>query len=62
MDAINTHDGAAPTPETANPRADAGVVFLVGMLLAGAFTVGATLVVADGPAEARTTPAAVSTR
>lgn len=54
-----TSTQAAQLP--ARPRADAGVVFLAGMLLAGAFTVGATLALADAPAGAGTNPAAVST-
>ncbi len=62
MNATNTPTAAAPLPEAVNARADAGVVFLVGMLLAGAFTVGATLTLADAPAEAGAKPAAVSTR
>lgn len=62
MNATNTHDGAAPSPEAHKTRADAGVVFLAGMLLAGAFAVGATLTLADAPAEAGSKPAAASPR
>lgn len=59
MDAMS-QDGAVDAMKA--PRADAGIVFLVGMLVAGALTVGATLALADGPVEANTKPAAVATR
>ena len=60
MDAIREQDGGAACVEA--PRADAGIVFLAGMLLAGALTIAATLAFADGPAEAKSAPAAVATR
>lgn len=58
---IDTEHGAARL-EAERPRADAGIVFLVGMVLVGAFTIVATLGFADAPAETGAKPVAVSAR
>ena len=60
MDRIDMQDGAVRLIKAENPRADAGIVFLAGMLIAGALTIGATLSLAEAPADAGTKPAAVS--
>jgi hypothetical protein len=61
MNTTEIRGDSDPVLETESGRRDAGMVFLVGMVLAGALTVFATLAAADAPATPVTPQAQVST-